>query len=82
MRAVLVSKPGGPEVLTVGEAPEPLPGAGDLLVQVHAAGLNRADLLQRMGHYPPPPGESELLGLEVAGEVLSVGAGCAGFFTA
>ena len=78
MRAILVREPGGPEVLSVGEAPEPVAGAGELLVQVRAAGLNRADLLQRMGRYPPPPGESELLGLEVAGEVLSVGPGCAG----
>ena len=78
MRAILVQQPGGPEVLSVGEAPEPLPGAGDLLVQVHAAGLNRADLLQRMGRYPPPPGESDLLGLEVAGEVISAGSGCEG----
>ncbi len=78
MRAILVREPGGPEVLSVGEAPEPLLAAGELLVQVRAAGLNRADLLQRMGRYPPPPGESELLGLEVAGEVLAVGQGCVG----
>jgi putative PIG3 family NAD(P)H quinone oxidoreductase len=78
MRAILVREPGGPEVLSVGEAPEPVPAEGDLLVQVRAAGLNRADLLQRQGRYPPPPGESDLLGLEVAGEVLSAGPGCAG----
>jgi putative PIG3 family NAD(P)H quinone oxidoreductase len=78
MRAILVDKPGGPELLCVGEAPEPVCGEADLLVQVRAAGLNRADLLQRQGRYPPPPGESELLGLEVAGEVLSVGSSCAG----
>ena len=52
MRAILVREPGGPEVLSVGEAPEPLPGAGELLVQVRAAGLNRADLLQRIEHGP------------------------------
>jgi putative PIG3 family NAD(P)H quinone oxidoreductase len=78
MRAILVQQPGGPEVLSVGEAPEPVPGEGELLVQVRAAGLNRADLLQRVDRYPPPPGESDLLGLEVAGEVISAGSGCAG----
>ena len=70
MRAIVVKAPGGPEVLEVGEVPDPRPGPGDLLVRVRAAGVNRADLLQRLGRYPPPPGESETLGLEIAGEVL------------
>src|SRR2546423_7066167 len=70
MRAVVVKSPGGPEVLQIGEVPDPQPREGDLLVRVRAAGVNRADLLQRIGRYPPPPGESEIIGLEVAGEIL------------
>ena len=69
MRAIVVKQPGGPEVLQLGEAPDPKPRDGDLVVRVHAAGVNRADLVQRLGRYPPPPGESEIIGLEVAGEV-------------
>ena len=78
MRAIVPPGFGGPEVLVIGEAPEPTPGESDLLVRVRAAGLNRADLLQRMGRYPPPPGESALLGLEIAGEVMEVSPGAAG----
>src|SRR5438309_8958913 len=70
MRAVVVKSPGGPEVMQIAEVPDPQPGPGDLLVRVRAAGVNRADLLQRMGRYPPPPGESEILGMEIAGEVV------------
>jgi putative PIG3 family NAD(P)H quinone oxidoreductase len=70
MRAIVVKAPGGPEVLELGEVPDPRPGPDDLLVRVRAAGVNRADLLQRLGRYPPPPGETEILGLEIAGEVL------------
>ena len=70
MRAIVIKAPGGPEVLEVGELPDPKPGPGELLVRVRAAGVNRADLLQRMGRYPPPPGEPETLGLEIAGEVV------------
>jgi putative PIG3 family NAD(P)H quinone oxidoreductase len=70
MRAVIVKSPGGPEVLEIGEVPDPQPGPHDLLVRVRAAGVNRADLLQRLGRYPPPPGESEILGMEIAGEVV------------
>src|SRR5438477_1984134 len=70
MRAVVVKSPGGLEVLQIGEVPDPQPRHGDLLVRVRAAGVNRADLLQRLGRYPPPPGESEILGLEIAGEVV------------
>lgn len=79
MKAVVFDAPGGPEVLRLGEAPEPVPGAEDLLVRNFAAGVNRADLLQRLGRYPPPPGESEVLGLEFAGEVLSWGERATGF---
>ncbi|MFV0405412.1 MAG: NAD(P)H-quinone oxidoreductase [Propioniciclava sp.] len=74
MRAVIVTEPGGPEVLAIGQAPTPTPAAGDVLVRVVAAGVNRADLLQRRGHYPPPPGNSPLLGLEVSGHIAAVGA--------
>jgi putative PIG3 family NAD(P)H quinone oxidoreductase len=70
MRAIVIAKPGGPEVLQLAELPEPAPREGELLVQVRAAGVNRADLLQRMGAYPPPPGEPATLGMEIAGEVL------------
>jgi len=70
MRAIVVKAPGGPEVLELGEVPDPRPGSGELLVRVRAAGVNRADLLQRLGRYPAPRGEPETLGLEVAGEVL------------
>lgn len=70
MRAIVVKAPGGPEVLELGEVPDPKPGPDELLVRVRAAGVNRADLLQRLGRYPPPRGEPETLGLEIAGEVL------------
>lgn len=73
MRAATVSEPGGPEVLGVGEVPDPQPGPGEVLVRVAAAGVNRADLQQRLGHYPPPPGESEVLGLECSGTVEALG---------
>jgi len=69
MRAIVVKQPGGPEVLQLQELPDPQPREGDLIVRVRGAGVNRADLLQRLGRYPPPPGESEILGLEIAGEV-------------
>ncbi len=68
MKAILFDQPGAP--LTLGEAPDPQPNPGELLVKVHAAGVNRADLLQRRGGYPVPPGASPILGLEVAGEVV------------
>ncbi len=70
MRAIRFDAPGGPEVLHPGEAPDPQPAPDELLVRVRAAGVNRADLLQRMGKYPPPPGASPILGLEIAGEVV------------
>ncbi|MEP7315669.1 MAG: NAD(P)H-quinone oxidoreductase [Sphingomicrobium sp.] len=75
MRVVAITSPGGPEVLKVEERPVPTPGAGELLVKVAAAGVNRPDVLQRMGLYPPPPGASEIPGLEIAGTVVAAGEG-------
>ena len=74
MKAILFDHPGPPEVLRYGEAPDPQPGVDELLVRVRATAVNRADLLQRRGGYPPPTGASPILGLELAGEVVS-GAG-------
>lgn len=73
MKAILVPKPGGPEALVWGEAPAPVPGPDEVLVRVKATAVNRADLLQAAGRYPPPPGASEILGLEAAGEVEGSG---------
>lgn len=73
MRAIIATQPGGPEVLALQTRPRPIPGAGEILVKVEAAGVNRPDLLQRQGVYPPPPGASNVLGLEVAGEVAALG---------
>ena len=74
MRAVVITRPGGPEVLEVREVPTPAPAADQVLVRVHAAGLNRADLLQRRGHYPPPPGApQDIPGMEFAGEIAATG---------
>jgi putative PIG3 family NAD(P)H quinone oxidoreductase len=72
--AVTVRSPGGPEALGWGEAPDPVPGPGDVLVDVVASAVNRADILQRQGFYPPPPGASDILGLECSGRVAAVGA--------
>lgn len=71
MQAVEIASFGGPEVLRLGERPMPQPGTGELLIRVAASGVNRPDVLQRMGHYAPPPGASDLPGLEVAGVVES-----------
>lgn len=73
MRAVEIEKPGGPEVLRLTTRPTPRPGPEDVLIKVAAAGVNRPDVLQRKGFYPPPPGASDLPGLEVAGIVVAVG---------
>lgn len=70
MRAVEISRFGRPEVLQIVQRPAPVPAAGELLIAVQASGVNRPDVLQRRGHYPPPPGASDLPGLEVAGTVL------------
>ena len=75
MRAVEISVPGGPEVLRLTERPTPVPGRGEVLVKVAAAGVNRPDVLQRMGVYPPPPGASDIPGLEIAGTVVAAGEG-------
>src|SRR5437899_1053166 len=69
MRAVVITSPGGPDVLSLEEVPDPVPGPGEVLVDVAAAGLNRADVMQRMGHYPPPPGAPPYPGLECSGRV-------------
>jgi putative PIG3 family NAD(P)H quinone oxidoreductase len=79
MRCIEIAKPGGPEVLTPAERPDPRPAAGEVLIAVAAAGVNRPDVIQRRGSYPPPPGASDLPGLEVAGVIAAVGAGVAGW---
>ena len=75
MRAIDPAAPGGPEVLTVVERPVPAPGAGEVLVKVAAAGVNRPDVMQRRGLYPPPPGAPSIPGLEIAGEIVALGDG-------
>src|SRR3954449_11648397 len=75
MRAVTISEPGGPEVLTWGEVPDPVCGAGEVVIDVAATAVNRADLLQRQGNYPPPKGASHIPGLECSGVVSEVGDG-------
>jgi NADPH2:quinone reductase len=76
MRAAVITRPGGPEVLEIQDRPIPTPGANEILVRVHASALNRADLLQREGHYPAPPGwPADIPGMEFAGEVARLGAG-------
>ena len=79
MKAIVFEKPGGPEVLAWSEVPDPVPGDGQVLVEVAAAGVNRADLLQRAGNYAPPPGASDILGLECAGRVAALGPGVSGW---
>jgi putative PIG3 family NAD(P)H quinone oxidoreductase len=73
MHAVVITKPGAPEVLTWQEVPDPEPGPDDVLIRIAAGGVNRADLLQRMGFYPPPPGASRYPGLECSGTVIGTG---------
>jgi NADPH2:quinone reductase len=75
MTAIAISAPGGPEVLQPTTRPVPQPGPGEALIRVAAAGVNRPDVLQRMGFYPPPPGASDLPGLEIAGTIVAVGPG-------
>jgi putative PIG3 family NAD(P)H quinone oxidoreductase len=75
MRAVIAPKPGGVEALEVVDLPQPEPAPGEVLIRVTAAGLNRSDLLQRQGFYPPPPGVTGVLGLECAGDIVAVGEG-------
>src|SRR5574337_1666890 len=71
MKAVEITAFGAPEVLRIGQRADPVPGAGELLIRVGASGVNRPDLLQRAGHYPPPPGAPDIPGLEVAGTIVS-----------
>jgi NADPH:quinone reductase len=75
MTAIAIRAPGGPEMLVAEERPTPTPGAGEILVKVAAAGVNRPDVMQRMGLYPPPPGAPDIPGLEIAGAVAACGAG-------
>ena len=79
MRAVEISQFGPPEVLKVVERPDPIPAAGEILIDVAAAGINRPDVIQRLGKYPPPPGASDIPGLEVAGLVAALGEGVQGW---
>ncbi|MFC5730434.1 MULTISPECIES: NAD(P)H-quinone oxidoreductase [Nocardioides] len=79
MRTVTTTGPGGPEVLTVVELPDPEPGPGEVLLEVAATAVNRADLLQRQGFYPPPPGASDVIGLECSGTVAALGPGVVGW---
>jgi putative PIG3 family NAD(P)H quinone oxidoreductase len=78
MSCVEISQPGGPEVLVPAERPVPRPGEGEVLIRVRAAGVNRPDVIQRLGHYPAPKGASDLPGLEVAGEIVALGSGDTG----
>ncbi|MGW2283813.1 NAD(P)H-quinone oxidoreductase [Streptomyces phaeochromogenes] len=79
MKAVTITQPGGPEVLKWAEAPDPAPSDGEVLIQVAASAVNRADLLQRQGFYDPPPGSSPYPGLECSGRIAAVGAGVSGW---
>ncbi|MCR6492987.1 NAD(P)H-quinone oxidoreductase [Cellulomonas sp. P24] len=79
MRAVVVTSPQGPDGLPVEDLPAPVPGPGEVLIRVRAAGINKADLLQRAGSYPPPPGVTDRLGLEVSGVVAALGDGVTGW---
>lgn len=77
--AIVIPETGGPEVLKLADVPVPRPGRGEVLIRVEAAGVNRADCVQREGNYPPPPGASELLGLEASGRIAAIGPGVTGF---
>src|SRR5467141_2244276 len=79
MKAVIVEKPGDESVLKIAEVPDPKIKPDELLIRVRAAGVNRADLMQRQGFYPPPPGASEIIGMECAGEVAAIGSGVSGW---
>ncbi len=73
MRAIIAPRSGGPEALEIQQRPRPVPSEGEVLIRVEASGVNRPDVHQRQGHYPPPPGVTDVLGLEIAGEVAALG---------
>lgn len=79
MRAIDITTPGGPEVLRITDVPDPVPAPGEVLVQITAAGVNRADLMQRQGLYPPPPGAPSYPGLECSGRITALGPGVTGW---
>jgi putative PIG3 family NAD(P)H quinone oxidoreductase len=79
MRAITIPEPGGPDALVLAEVPDPEPGPGEVLVEVAASAVNRADVLQRQGFYDPPPGASRYPGLECSGRIVRLGAGVAGW---
>ncbi|TQS41779.1 NAD(P)H-quinone oxidoreductase [Cryptosporangium phraense] len=79
MHAITITEPGGPEVLRWTEVPDPEPGPGEVLIDVVASAVNRADIMQRQGFYPPPPGASEYPGLECSGRIVALGAGVEGW---
>ncbi|MBM3809835.1 MAG: NAD(P)H-quinone oxidoreductase [Acidimicrobiia bacterium] len=81
MKVIEISRFGPPEVLTLAARPDPVPAAGEMLIEVAAAGVNRPDVIQRYGKYPPPPGASDIPGLEVAGVVAALGPGVTGWST-
>src|SRR5437588_1417194 len=74
MTAIVIRAPGGPDMLVPEERPVAAPGEGEVLIKVAAAGVNRPDVMQRKGQYPPPPGATDIPGLEIAGEVVALGA--------
>src|SRR3954468_4051574 len=75
MRAVIAPDPGGPEALIVTDLPDPAPAPGEVVIDIVASAVNRADTLQRQGFYPPPPGASDILGMECSGRISAVGEG-------
>src|ERR1700756_2516846 len=79
MTAIGITRPGGPEVLTPVQRPVPAPAADEVLIRIHAAGVNGPDVMQRKGLYDPPPGASDIPGLEVAGQGVGVGSGVSPF---
>jgi putative PIG3 family NAD(P)H quinone oxidoreductase len=79
VKAVVATTPGGPEVLSLVDLPDPQPGPGEVAIAIVASAVNRADLLQRQGHYAPPPGASDVLGLECSGTIAAVGEGVSGW---
>src|SRR5688500_16115699 len=79
MHAITVPEPGGPEQMVWTEVPDPVPGEGEVLIEVVASAVNRADIVQRLGHYKPPPGAPAWLGLECSGRIVGLGDGVEGW---